>query len=855
MRRRLLIPEVVQTSAMDCGPAALKALFGGMRIYLSYGRLRELCQTDVDGTSIDALEEVAQALGMQAEQRMLPADTVLLEASGALPAIVVVRLPDGSPHFVVLWRSLGPWVQLMDPAAGRVWVPRRRFLESLFVHEQTVAASDWQEWAQSAPFAAGLVERMAALGAAPRIWENRAQQDAALRAAGALQVAGKLRARAEVEEFLALCAAHTDQIPERFWAIRPSESVPSEVSIRGAVLVSALGLTPDFSPEALPEPLARVRSEPPPRPWSLLWGMVREVGGLPISLGLGVGGAALGAVLEALLFRTLMDPARHLVFAGQRLAALALALGFLGGLLLLKWPTTLGLLRLGRHIEVALRARFLLKVPRLEDRYFQSRLISDMASRAHSVRSVRELPAIAGELLRLAATLVITVVGIAWLYPGAAALACSAALAACVVPVLAQPLFLERDLRFREVAGSLSRFQLDALLGARAIKAHAAARALRTAHGERLEAWAAAGLRQQFLFAGIDSLQLALTLAPVLWLVYRQVQLLANPSGLLLLVYWACSIPALGSQIATLACTLPSIKNSLLRLLEPLGAMGVEPLEAPLAQSSLPVKLDLQNVSVLAGGNRVLGQLSLRVEPGEHIAIIGASGAGKSSLVGLFLGWHSVAEGTLSVDDIPLDAARLAQLRRETAWIDPQVHLFRSSLFENLRYGNESNGANMAQVFEDSDLGRILRHLPRGLQTELGDGGVLVSGGEGQRVRIGRGLARSGVRLAILDEPSRGLDYESRQAFLATARRHFAKATLFYVTHQIADTLGFSRVLVMDAGRIVEDGAPRELRERPGSRYRLMLEEEIVVRQRISSDPSWRRLRLASGRLSEMADR
>ena len=100
-RRRLLVPEVVQTSAMDCGPAALKCLLEGFGIAVSYGRLREACQTDVDGTSIDTLEEVAVQLGLEAEQVMLPVDHVLLPEAQALPAIAIVRLPSGVTHFVV----------------------------------------------------------------------------------------------------------------------------------------------------------------------------------------------------------------------------------------------------------------------------------------------------------------------------------------------------------------------------------------------------------------------------------------------------------------------------------------------------------------------------------------------------------------------------------------------------------------------------------------------------------------------------------------------------------------------------------------------------------------------------------
>src|SRR4029077_12905397 len=102
--RRWLAPEVGQTSAMDCGPATLKCLLDGFGVHASYGRLREACQTDVDGTSIDTLEEIAKELGLDAEQVMVPPDHLFLDEAGALPAIVVVRLPNGFTHFVVVWR-------------------------------------------------------------------------------------------------------------------------------------------------------------------------------------------------------------------------------------------------------------------------------------------------------------------------------------------------------------------------------------------------------------------------------------------------------------------------------------------------------------------------------------------------------------------------------------------------------------------------------------------------------------------------------------------------------------------------------------------------------------------------------
>jgi ABC-type multidrug transport system fused ATPase/permease subunit len=246
----------------------------------------------------------------------------------------------------------------------------------------------------------------------------------------------------------------------------------------------------------------------------------------------------------------------------------------------------------------------------------------------------------------------------------------------------------------------------------------------------------------------------------------------------------------------------------------------------------------------------ILNQVSLNVAPGEHVAIIGSSGAGKSSLAGLLLGWHRPAQGCVRVDDAPLDDGGLARLRRETAWIDPQVHLFQATLFDNLRYGNDAD-AHMDVAIESAGLIDVLEGLPDGLQTSLGEGGALVSGGEGQLVRMGRALARHGVRLAILDEPARGLDRDRRRAFLASSRRHFAGATFFYVTHDVTDTLDFDRVLVIDQGRILEQGPPRGLYEQPDSRYRALFDQDESVRRHLWSHPMWRRLRLNRGRLAE----
>jgi ABC-type transport system involved in cytochrome bd biosynthesis fused ATPase/permease subunit len=258
-------------------------------------------------------------------------------------------------------------------------------------------------------------------------------------------------------------------------------------------------------------------------------------------------------------------------------------------------------------------------------------------------------------------------------------------------------------------------------------------------------------------------------------------------------------------------------------------------------------------VSVRAAGHTILDKIDLDVEAGAHVAIVGPSGAGKSSLVGILLGWHRPATGRVLIDGWPLDRECLERLRRDTAWVDPTVQLWNRALLDNLRYGVPVKASPpLDQVFDAADLCELLEKLPDGLQTRLGEGGALVSGGEGQRVRLGRGLLRPGVRLVILDEPFRGLDRERRRELLIRARCWWKAATVLCVTHDVGETRGFKRVLVVEGGQIVEDGAPADLAARPGSRYRALLEAEREVREGLWSSGVWRRLRLEGRRLVEV---
>jgi ABC-type multidrug transport system fused ATPase/permease subunit len=611
--------------------------------------------------------------------------------------------------------------------------------------------------------------------------------------------------------------------------------------------------------------------------------------------------SAAGLTVEALIFRGLFDIGRELDLPEQRLGAMLLLVAFVGVMLLLEVPTVSLVRRMGRRLEARLRELFLRRIPRLSDAYFSSRLTSDMAERSHSIHAVRDVTELGEGALRALFSLLLTGAGLVWLDPPSLPAVLIAIAVSLGLPLLVQPLMRERDLRVRSHQGALTRFYLDALLGVIPLRTHGASGAVREEHEQLVSEW----LRAQG-----SLLRLAIPLNAVIGLVgmaiagallLGYVQRSGERLDLLLFVYWALSIPALGARLASIAAQYPVAHNLTQRLLEPIAAPtadspaeggsdeprasdvsapidgsaaldpaiaadvpapfdGAEPLgdavtNANVQQSRAGVALAFREVSLKLAGRQVLEQVELEISPREHVAVVGPSGSGKSSLVGLLLGWYQPARGAIVVDGQLLDGARLHRLRQQTAWVDPAVQLWNRSVLDNLRYG-APEGADLpfARAIEQADLHGVLQTLPGGLQGHLGEGGALVSGGEGQRVRLARALLRPGVRLAILDEPFRGLDRDKRRTLMNEVRQWWRSLTLICISHDIEQTIDFDRVFVLRDGCVVEQGRPPALVTNKRSIYRSMMQAEQAVRRGLWEGDTWRRLWLERGALRELEE-
>lgn len=906
-------PEVVQSSEMDCGPASLKCLLEGFGIRVNYGRLREACQTDVDGTSIDTLEDLAIQLGLRAEQVMLPVDHLILPESQALPAILVIRLPNGLTHFLVIWGTVGGRIQVMDPASGRRWPSWKKFINEIYIHTFPVSAQAWREWAASSGMQLPLRRRLVDLAISEEQiqlllrhaledpgWRSIATLDASTRLVTSLVNSGGIDRGEEATNLLTRFyyrnleseqpvldqpgLNHSSQssstsklnIPASYWSVFPADPTPEgeeQLLLRGAVLVRILGKqttttetdpgrefiqpTRDLSPD-----LQAALTEPAFRPEGEIWRNLKQDGLLtPAMLGIALLFATIGVTMEALLFQGLLLIGQSFTTVYQRISAVAVLLAFVLFPLVLEYPITSTILRMGRRLETRLRIALLEKIPRLGDRYFHSRLTSDMAQRAYDLRQLRFMPSLGVSLLRTGFQLVLTTIGVIWIDPISAPLAIGGTIFFFALSFLTRPILDEQDLRLRTQIGALSRFYLDALLGLVPAKTHSAERALRRQHEFQLSDWVRSGRDYFNLSTYIRAIGALLYSSFAILIVMNYISKGGEPNEILLMFYWTLSLPALGQTLAGLIQQYPMQRNRVTRLLEPLSAPDEEEawqsgikderiLFETQAAAPQALKIEMKNINLVLGGHRILENINLTINPGEHIAVVGPSGAGKSSLVGLLLGWHRPISGQVLINGLVLDGNLVQNLRQHTAWVDPAVRLWNRSLFENLRYGMErANGAPIGDVIDEAGLFEVVERLPDGMKTILGEGGGLVSGGEGQRVRLGRAFFRSDTWLAILDEPFRGLDRSKRRSLLKEARQHWRERTLICITHDVGETLEFDSALVIENGRIIEAGNPRELRENSASRYFSLLRAEESVRRDLWSRSDWQRFTIEDGHL------
>jgi subfamily B ATP-binding cassette protein MsbA len=217
-----------------------------------------------------------------------------------------------------------------------------------------------------------------------------------------------------------------------------------------------------------------------------------------------------------------------------------------------------------------------------------------------------------------------------------------------------------------------------------------------------------------------------------------------------------------------------------------------------------------------------LDNINLCIEPGQTVALVGASGGGKSSMINLLPRFYDYAEGEILIDGVDLKRYTLSSLRNQIAMVTQNVTLFNASVANNIAYGALAT-ANRAQIEEAATAAYamdFIQRMPQGLDTEIGENGVKLSGGQRQRLALARALLKD-APILILDEATSALDTESERYIQAALNRVMQNRTTLVVAHRLSTIEGADVILVMDKGKIVEQGAHAELLARNGAYTRL----------------------------------
>jgi ATP-binding cassette subfamily B protein len=233
-----------------------------------------------------------------------------------------------------------------------------------------------------------------------------------------------------------------------------------------------------------------------------------------------------------------------------------------------------------------------------------------------------------------------------------------------------------------------------------------------------------------------------------------------------------------------------------------------------------------------AEGPRVLDHISLRIPAGTTVAIVGATGSGKSILVNLIPRLYQAPAGALLIDGHPIETIPLALLRRSIGMVPQETFLFSETLQENIAFGQEE--AELAEIeaaAESSQIRRDFDQFPEGFATMVGERGITLSGGQKQRTAIARAIIRE-PRILILDDALSAVDTYTEEEILNRLRRIMAERTTILVSHRISTVRDADMIVVLKAGKIIEQGKHEELLAQKGAYWELyqrqMLEESLA---------------------------
>ena len=282
-----------------------------------------------------------------------------------------------------------------------------------------------------------------------------------------------------------------------------------------------------------------------------------------------------------------------------------------------------------------------------------------------------------------------------------------------------------------------------------------------------------------------------------------------------------------------LAVALVDLTQHVARLEEAIGSLLTEH-ELPDRPDARPLRPGAGEVTfeqvrfAYPGRAPVLREFDLTIEPGQRVGLVGYSGAGKSTVLALLQRFYDVEGGRILIDGQDIRDVTQESLRATMAIVPQDISLFHRTVLENIRYARpDAPEEDVLAAAEMANCREFIEALPDGFATMVGDRGVKLSGGQRQRLAIARALLKD-APILLLDEATSALDSESERAIQDALDRLMQGRTVIAIAHRLSTLKSFDRIIVMDHGRIVDDGPPGVLAARPGP-YRDLLRKQQLV--------------------------
>ncbi|GAC1430028.1 MAG: ABC transporter ATP-binding protein [Chloroflexota bacterium] len=495
----------------------------------------------------------------------------------------------------------------------------------------------------------------------------------------------------------------------------------------------------------------------------------------------------------------------------------------------------------GNRVEFDYRNDFFRHLQSLDAAFFQERKTGDLVSLATNDLAVIRTLVGAGSINFLNTTVAL-LSGLSLMFLLDAHLALYTLLIlpcmTLVYVVLARP-NRRRFERMQDQYGVLSSLVQENIAGARVVKAYAQEDAQIRAFGRQC---------QEYRRRAVSYMRLSGLLSPLMYVIFGIAVLvllligggdviahritlgeLIQFNGYLMMLNWP--VVALGWLITILGQAEGAMgRLQTVQHRQPIIADGAQTLSVERLEGGIR----FAGVSLTLNGTPILHDISLEIPTGTSLAIVGPIGSGKSSLINLLLRMYDPREGQISIDGIDLRMIPLETLRRHIGYVPQETFLFSETLAENILYGLEEQSpaaarALVAQASATARLDRDVAGVPLGYETVLGERGVTLSGGQKQRAAIARALAKD-PRILILDDALSAVDTHTEDEILTGLREVMRDRTSIVVSHRVSTVRHCDRIVVLEGGRIVEEGTHRGLIAR-GGQYAEMYRRQLLAQE------------------------